>query len=129
MTAAGSNARSKIFYNKVKGELEENLKSLKLNTTLVFQPSLLLGDREEFRMGEKIGSGIAKLTGWITPLAYRAIAGKSVAQSMVKETNDSKQIHARNWIGGRYHETESYNLSLRVNRRISTIIYRKSKGV
>jgi len=90
VTAAGSNAHSKIFYNKVKGELEDNLKSLNLNTTLVFQPSLLLGDREEFRMGEKIGSGIAKLTGWITPLSYRAITGKSVAQSMVKETNDSK---------------------------------------
>jgi len=90
VTAAGSNARSKIFYNKVKGELEENLKSLKLNTTLVFQPSLLLGDREEFRMGEKIGSGIAKLTGWITPLAYRAIQSKTVAISMVNKTLESR---------------------------------------
>lgn len=85
VTAAGSNARSKIFYNKVKGELEENLKSLKLNTILVFQPSLLLGDRQEFRLGEKIGTGLAKLTGWMTPRSYRAIAGKTVAQSMVNE--------------------------------------------
>jgi len=90
VTAAGSNAHSKIFYNKVKGELEDNLKSLNLNTTLVFQPSLLLGDREEFRMGEKIGSGIAKLTGWITPLAYRAIQSKAVAISMVNKTLESR---------------------------------------
>ncbi|MBL7011229.1 MAG: oxidoreductase, partial [Candidatus Marinimicrobia bacterium] len=42
ITAAGSNANSKIFYNQVKGELESNLKSLGLNTTLIFRPSLLL---------------------------------------------------------------------------------------
>tara|TARA_B100001750_G_C15405249_1_gene544789 strand:+ start:140 stop:787 length:648 start_codon:yes stop_codon:yes gene_type:complete len=86
VTAAGSNVRSKIFYNKVKGELEDKLKSLYLNTTLVFQPSLLLGEREEFRLGEKIGAGIAKLTGWMTPLSFRAISGQRVAQTMVKET-------------------------------------------
>ncbi len=86
VTAAGSNARSKIFYNRVKGELEENLELLNLRATLVFQPSLLMGDRKEFRLGEKIIIGAAKLTGWLTPLSYKAINGKTVAHAMVKET-------------------------------------------
>jgi len=90
VTAAGSNADSKIFYNRVKGELENNLNALKLNSTLVFQPSLLLGSRKEFRRGEKIGIGIAKLTGWMTPLAYRAIKSKAVAISMVNKTLESR---------------------------------------
>lgn len=90
VTAAGSNAQSKIFYNRVKGEIEINLKALNLNSTLIFQPSLLLGDRKEFRIGEKIGIGIAKLTGRITPSAYRAIQSKAVANSMLNKTLESR---------------------------------------
>lgn len=87
VTAAGSNAQSKIFYNRVKGEIENNLRALGLNLTLVFRPSLLLGDRQEFRLGEKLGIGVAKLTGWLTPLSYRAIQGMTVANAMVHKTN------------------------------------------
>jgi uncharacterized protein YbjT (DUF2867 family) len=87
VTAAGSNANSKIFYNRVKGELESNLRSLGLNSTLIFQPSLLMGDRNEFRPGEKIAIGVAKLTSWMTPGSFRAIHSKTVAKSMVAETS------------------------------------------
>ncbi|MEE2876603.1 MAG: oxidoreductase [Candidatus Neomarinimicrobiota bacterium] len=86
VTASGSNTKSNFFYNRVKGELEENLKKLTLNSTLVFQPSLLVGDRNEFRLGEKIGKGVAMLTSWMTPLSLRAVKGKSVAKAMVVET-------------------------------------------
>ena len=86
VTAAGSNANSKIFYNRVKGELESNLRSLGLNSTLIFQPSLLLGDRNEFRLREKIAMGVAKSTSWMTPSSFRAIHSKTVAKSMVEKT-------------------------------------------
>ena len=90
VTAAGSNANSKIFYNRVKGELESNLKSLTLNSTLIFQPSLLMGNRNQFRLGEKIIIGVAKLTSWMTPKSVRAIHSKIVAKAMVLETNSNK---------------------------------------
>ena len=90
VTAAGSNANSEIFYNRVKGELESNLKSLTLNSTLIFQPSLLMGNRNQFRLGEKIIIGVAKLTSWMTPKSVRAIHSKIVAKAMVLETNSNK---------------------------------------
>ena len=86
ITAAGVSPESKIFYNNVKGQLEKKLKSLELFSTLIFRPSLLLGERKEFRLGEKIGSGIAKVTSWMTPKTYRAIHCKAVAKAMLTES-------------------------------------------
>ena len=90
ITAAGVSPESKIFYNNVKGQLEKKLKSLELFSTLIFRPSLLLGERKEFRLGEKIGSGIAKVTSWMTPKTYRAIHCKAVAKAMLAESLSDK---------------------------------------
>ena len=90
ITAAGVSPESKIFYNNVKGQLEKKLKSLELFSTLIFRPSLLLGERKEFRLGEKIGSGIAKVTSWMTPKTYRAIHCKAVAKAMLAESFSNK---------------------------------------
>ena len=86
ISAAGVSPESKIYYNNVKGQLEKKLKSLELFSTLIFRPSLLLGERKEFRLGEKIGSGIAKVTSWMTPKTYRAIHCKAVAKAMLAES-------------------------------------------
>ena len=86
ITATGVSPKSRIFYNNVKGQLEKKLKSLELFSTLIFRPSLLLGERKEFRLGEKIGSGIAKVTSWMTPKTYRAIHCKAVAKAMLAES-------------------------------------------
>jgi len=53
VTALGSDAKSPIFYNKVKGETERDLKALKFPQLYIFRPSLLVGDRKENRAGEK----------------------------------------------------------------------------
>lgn len=90
ITATGVSAESKIFYNRVKGELQLNLKAMELQGTLIFQPSFLLGDRNEFRLIEKTFSGIASATSWMTPSSYRAIHCKKVAKSMIKETINAK---------------------------------------
>ena len=91
ITAAGVSANSKIFYNKVKGELESNLKALDLKGTLIFQPSLLLGDRNEFRLGEIVFSVFAKTLSWITPSSVRAIHCQKVAKSMLEKTIFAKE--------------------------------------
>jgi len=90
ITAAGVSANSKIFYNKVKGELELKLKDLDLKGTIIFQPSLLLGERNEFRLGEKVFSGFAKITSWMTPSSFKAINGQKVARVMLEKTISSK---------------------------------------
>ncbi|MEQ8474555.1 MAG: NAD-dependent epimerase/dehydratase family protein [Marinoscillum sp.] len=61
VTAAGANADSPLFYNQVKGEVEERLKELKFSGLKIFRPSLLLGNRREFRFGEEVAKLISKL--------------------------------------------------------------------
>lgn len=61
VTAHGASAQSGIFYNRVKGEVEEKLKSMRLPALHIYRPSLLLGERTEKRAGEGAATAIAKL--------------------------------------------------------------------
>lgn len=86
VTALGADASSSIFYSRVKGELEEALGTLGYEALHLVRPSLLLGDRQENRMGEKIGEGIAKLFGPLMfgPLKkFKAIDSAQVANAML----------------------------------------------
>jgi uncharacterized protein YbjT (DUF2867 family) len=60
VSSIGANAQSKTFYLRVKGELEEALKSLPFPALQIFHPSLLLGDRQDARPGERVGAVVAK---------------------------------------------------------------------
>lgn len=85
VTAMGANARSAIFYSRVKGELEEALGGLGLASLTIFRPSLLVGERAEFRRGERFFTVAMKaLQGLlIGPLRkYRAIRAERVAAGM-----------------------------------------------
>jgi len=87
VTAMGADASSGIFYNKVKGEVEQGLTSLKYPALHIFQPSLLLGDRQESRIGEKVGEVLAAVFKPIMlgPLKkYRAIDSGKVANAMLE---------------------------------------------
>lgn len=59
-SALGANAQSSIFYNQVKGELEDVLKKMNYKALFIFRPSILLGDRKEERTGEQIGRAFAE---------------------------------------------------------------------
>ena len=54
VTAVGANVESPLFYNQVKGEVEVELEKLDMKALKIFQPSLLLGYRDEFRLLEEI---------------------------------------------------------------------------
>jgi uncharacterized protein YbjT (DUF2867 family) len=56
VSAMGANARSTIFYNRVKGRTEDDVKALGLRSLIVLRPALLVGPREEFRLAEKIAA-------------------------------------------------------------------------
>ncbi|OZM56689.1 oxidoreductase [Lottiidibacillus patelloidae] len=85
-SAMGANSKSKFYYNRVKGNLEDKLKLVGLKSLHIFQPSLLLGERDEFRLGERIGALLMKELHVILigPLkTYRGISGEKVAKSML----------------------------------------------
>lgn len=86
VSALGADAASSVFYNRVKGEVENAITALDLPAIWFFRPSLLLGPRQENRPGERIGAVIGKL---IAPLLvgglrkYRPIHVDTVAAAMV----------------------------------------------
>jgi uncharacterized protein YbjT (DUF2867 family) len=85
VTALGADPSSRIFYNRVKGELERDLAGLGLPELHVFRPSLILGDRDERRVMERLGMSVAKPLGvlFVGPLRkYRAIDGAAIARAM-----------------------------------------------
>jgi uncharacterized protein YbjT (DUF2867 family) len=85
VTSMGANSKSKVFYSRVKGKVEEEIKKIGFEGLSILRPSLLLGDRNERRLGEDIGKVVMKLIPYFGKMKnYRPILGKQVAVSMVK---------------------------------------------
>lgn len=80
VSALGANARSGVFYNRVKGELEDALKALNFASLTIAQPSLLMGERAEYRFGEEVGKRLA----WLVPGPWRPVRAAQVAAGLVK---------------------------------------------
>jgi uncharacterized protein YbjT (DUF2867 family) len=94
VTALGADAQSGIFYNRVKGEVEEKIQALSFESLHIFRPSLLLGDRQEQRAGERWAQKLSPLFAWM--LVGRPIEADKVAQAMVTEAQKKVagvQIH------------------------------------
>lgn len=86
ISSLGANSRSRVFYNKVKGEVERDLVNLSMNTLFIFRPSLLLGDRKEFRIGEKVAEKIAEIFSFVFTgklQKYKPIHAEKVAKAMI----------------------------------------------
>lgn len=86
ISAFSANESSMFYYNKVKGKMEKELISLKLPQLSIVRPSLLVGERKEFRLGEKLGEWLLKGVNplLIGPLKnYRSIEANQVALAMM----------------------------------------------
>jgi uncharacterized protein YbjT (DUF2867 family) len=93
VTAMGSNPDSTIFYSQVKGQLEIALKQLNLQSLHIYHPSLILGNRKEFRLGERIGAVFMRalslvLVGGLSK--YKAIHAKTIAQGMMYASQNNQ---------------------------------------
>jgi uncharacterized protein YbjT (DUF2867 family) len=83
VSALGANAASRVFYNRVKGETERDLSALGLRRLVVMRPSLLLGERSEFRLGERLAAQLAgPVRAWL-PARVRPVTAEDVAQAMI----------------------------------------------
>ena len=86
VSSVGADPGSKNFYLRTKGEMEREVSKLPFKAVHILRPSLLIGKRAEFRLGEAIGMKIAPALDLLTfgPLrkyhSMRAeIAGKAMA--------------------------------------------------
>ncbi|MCK7589390.1 NAD-dependent epimerase/dehydratase family protein [Subsaxibacter sp. CAU 1640] len=95
ISALGAKKKSKIFYNRVKGKMEEAVLSFNIKNTYILQPSLISGERDEKRIGESI---MKFLMSMLKPLLrfgdlerYRPIHPKTIAKCMVWLGNNEYQ--------------------------------------
>lgn len=82
VSALGADAKSSIYYNSVKGELENAVTKIDFDAVHIFRPSLLLGLREEKRTGEDAAKVVYKIFWFLIPDKYKAIEAIKVAQAM-----------------------------------------------
>ena len=102
VSALGASCDSGVFYNRVKGEMERDIKKEKIPCIHVFRPSLLLGKRKEFRMSEKVFQSILPLFSLSGAFKkYRPVEAAAVALSMVecaKKNETGFHIHENDTI-------------------------------
>jgi uncharacterized protein YbjT (DUF2867 family) len=88
VSAMGADPHSRIFYNRVKGELEQALAGLGFEGVVIARPSLLVGNRtvlgQPERAGERIGLHVSRWLQPLIPADYRAIAAQDVARALLR---------------------------------------------
>ena len=93
VSAMGADAHSRLFYNRVKGEMEDALAELGYTTLVVARPSMLDGDRQALaqsvRPAERLGLVAMALLKPLIPANYRAIPAARVGRALVCGINDS----------------------------------------
>ena len=96
VSSVGANAKARGFYLKLKGEIEEAVQTVGLNSVHVMRPSMLLGNRKEFRFGEKLGTPLIKAFSFLLSSKYKPIQARDVARAMVtaaKRNNEGFFVH------------------------------------
>lgn len=95
ISAMGASTASAIFYNRVKGEMEEALASLGYRVLVLARPSMLAGERETLtqapRPAERLGLLAMALFKPLIPANYRAIAATQVAQALLNTLYRTEQ--------------------------------------
>jgi uncharacterized protein YbjT (DUF2867 family) len=84
VSSIGAAASSRFFYLRVKGELEDALRTLGFRSVTIVRPSVLLGDRGEVRFGEEV----AKRFGSLIPGRFKPVQARAVAQALVRSAKE-----------------------------------------
>lgn len=91
VSSVGADKSSKNFYLSLKGEVEDIIRSYTIPYISIFRPSMLLGQRKEFRLGERLGQALMKALAFLIPSKYKAIEAATVAAAMVQQSKQQKR--------------------------------------
>lgn len=91
VSALGADSSSRIFYSRLKGEVEEVIATFQYRSFHVFRPGLLLGNRKENRPGERFMQLIAKPLSFLFPVNSKPIEGAVVAKAMITAAKNGKE--------------------------------------
>ena len=87
VSSMGANKNATFFYSKVKGITEEAVSNISYESIFIFRPSLLLGQRKEFRFGELVSKVLMTVFSFAIPKKYKAIQARQVAKAMIASMN------------------------------------------
>lgn len=94
VSAIGADAKSGVFYNRVKGEMEEGLKAMGFPELHIFQPSILTGPRGEKRTGERIGIAVMSAIAPLLPDKYKPMPHDVLAKALINSIGTPGGTHA-----------------------------------
>lgn len=89
VSSASASPKSSMFYSRIKGELDRDVQALGIPRVRIFRPSLLLGARENERLGEKLSAPLLAAVNAIgIGRKWRGITGETVARAMIRASFD-----------------------------------------
>lgn len=83
VSAVGADSKSRNFYLRLKGETEEAVHHSGIESVYILRPSLLIGNRKEFRAGEKLATWLMPLFSFLLPAKYKPVKASDVARAMI----------------------------------------------
>ncbi|MFM6946596.1 MAG: NAD(P)H-binding protein [Flavobacteriales bacterium] len=101
ISAIGADPQAKIFYNRLKGEIEKDLLALTFERTYIYQPALLIGERPEKRFGEKLAQ-------WISPFLDSLLNQKAMKYHSVKAHELANAMLQHSFQTGRQQQVLHY---------------------
>lgn len=90
VSAIGADARSRFFYTRLKGEVEEMIAGYKFNGLHIFRPSFLMGRKQNERAGEVVLTTLFRISSLLIPSKYKAIRASAVATAMLNAAKEGK---------------------------------------
>ncbi|WP_342315469.1 NAD-dependent dehydratase [Lysobacter sp. FW306-1B-D06B] len=89
-SALGADTGSRVFYSRVKGEVEHDLAAMGFDSLTFVRPGLIGGDREEFRAGERAAMVVLRALHPVLPKRWRINPAERIAQALIDAA-----VHAR----------------------------------
>jgi uncharacterized protein YbjT (DUF2867 family) len=90
VSSMGADPGSSIFYNRVKGELEQAVQKLPYRSVSIFRPSLILGQRHERRFAEQASKIIAAIFSFAIPERYKPVQAADIANAILKVAGEDR---------------------------------------
>jgi len=85
VSSVGADSQSNNFYLQLKGDVEQAVQAFKIERIAIFRPSMLLGERKEFRLMEKVSKHIMQVFAFLIPKRYKGVQAAQVAKTMIQD--------------------------------------------
>jgi uncharacterized protein YbjT (DUF2867 family) len=91
VSSVGATSKSRNFYLQLKGEVEDKVKEMGIDSVHIMRPSILLGERKESRPLEKISQSMMRIFSLLLPSRYKPIQARDVARAMLASAKKNQK--------------------------------------